>query len=318
MMSSIHEPTPEFARYLEWQVTTALRRQDRFARPARTGYRRYVGAVAVIVASMMAGAAGLAASNRIQENQQKQLLVVQEQSEVQLAQMQVAIAQKSAKDAKDRAAIGVISSDDAAAAERALQMAAANLQRARLNLEEVERSGQPVQDDITSPVVGGQDFVAARLNLDQQAAALAAEGAQKHLRDARDRTDVGLGTQVELLDAQADAVRAAGQMETVRQKIALRRQFLAGTITAKEATQQRLLLAARTQLRTAQIDMQVASKRYAWVQAQHQIGAATEVDVLKAQLDMLTRKNDLDVLRAHIAALEHGGALAPDEPGGGG
>lgn len=318
-MPSIHQPTPEFERYLEWQVTSALRRQDRFARPARAGHRRYLGAVAVVVASMLAGAAGVTASNRIQENQQKQLLVVQQQSDLRLAQMQVAIAEQAAKDAKHRADIGVVSRGEAAAAERALETAAMNLQRVRLNLEEVERSGQPVQDDITSPVVGGRDFVAARLDLDQKAAALAAEAAQQRLRKAKNRSDVGLGTQVEVLDAQADVVRAAGEMETVHQKIALRQQFLAGKITAKEATRQRLLLAARTELRTAQIAMEVASKRYAWVQAQHGIGAATKVEVLKAQLEMLSRKNDLDVLRARIATLQKGGGTpAPDDHGAGG
>jgi hypothetical protein len=315
MMPSIDTPTPEFERYLEWQVMTALRRQDRFARPARARHRRYIGAAAIVLASMLAGAAGLAASNRLQENQQKQLLVVQEQSEVRLAQMQVAIAEKTAKDATAQAAAGLVGRQEAAAAQRTLETAAMNLQRARLNLEEVARSGQPVQDDITSPVVGGQDFVTARLDLDQRAAALDADAAKTHLSDVKSRHEVGLATQVELLDAQADVVRAAGRMETVHQKLALRRQFLAGTLTAQDATRQRLLLAARTQLRTAQIDLDVASQRYAWVQAQYKIGVASEVEMLKAQLDMLTRKNDLDVLRAHIATL--GGTAAPGDPGGG-
>ena len=40
MIDNIHEPTPEFERFLEWQVMTALRRQHRFSGPDRTGYRQ--------------------------------------------------------------------------------------------------------------------------------------------------------------------------------------------------------------------------------------------------------------------------------------
>ena len=37
-MTNPHEPTPEFARFLEWQVTTAVRRQTRFAEPPRPAH----------------------------------------------------------------------------------------------------------------------------------------------------------------------------------------------------------------------------------------------------------------------------------------
>ncbi len=315
MMASIHEPTPEFERYLEWQVTTALRRQDRFARPARTGYGKYLGAAAVVLVSMMIGAAGVAAAGRLQENQQKQLLVQQQHSELQLAQMRVAIAEKAAKDAKDRAAAGITDKNEAAAAERELQKAVLAMQRVQLNMEEVQQSGQPVQDEVTSPLVDGTDFVAQRLHLEQQGAAMEAAAAQEHLRDVKQRNEVGLATDLDLLDAQTDVVRAVGEMQTIQQKESLRQQFVAGRLTAKQANDQRMLIAAHNQLQAAESALQAAQKRYTLVEKQYKVGVVTEVDFLKAQLDMLSKKQDVDTLRARIASLEKGGGGAETDAG---
>jgi outer membrane protein TolC len=304
MTTNIHEPTPEFTRFLEWQVTSAVRRRQRFAEPARSGFVTYLGAAAVIAVSMLIGAGGVAAAGRIQVNQQKQLLLAQQQGDVQLAEMQIAVLQKTVDDAKRRAAVGVTGQETVTAAEEDLQTASLKLARVRLNVEEVAQSGQPVQDDVTSPLVAGRDFVTARLQLDQRSAQVVAEAADKRLKAARLRHEVGLLGDIELLQAQADLGRAAGEALTVQEKIALRARFLAGGMTPAEATRQRHLIAARNPLSVVQSEVNVAAKRYALLQTQVKVGAAAEVDVLKAQLDLLTKQQDLAQLQARIRALQ--------------
>jgi hypothetical protein len=314
-MDGRHEPTPEFERYLEWQVMTALRRQERFARPARTGYRQYLPTVAIVVASVLLGGAAVFASGRIQDNLQKQVLLEQQQGELRLAQMQLEIAQKTADEAKQRSARGLTGRAATEEADRDLQIAALRLQRIELNVDEVGRSGRPVQDDVTSPLVGGQDFVADRLNLDLRGAVITADAADRRRNEVRRRHEVGLATEVELLEAEADLARAASDVQSVQGRISLRQQFLGGLITVEEATRQRLLLAARSQLRLAQLALEVASKQYARLQAYAKVGTAAQVDVLKAELEMLVKRQDLTVLQSRIRMLEEG-RIPADASGG--
>src|SRR5262245_12090338 len=132
MMTSRHDLAPEFARYLEWQVTTALRRQDRFARPSAPGFGSHIRTVTVVFVSVLLGAGVVMASGRLQDNQQKQLLAAQQQVEMQLAELQVSVAQKNLEQTKQRVDAGVAPSDDSPAAERALRTAMLQLQRVKL------------------------------------------------------------------------------------------------------------------------------------------------------------------------------------------
>lgn len=307
MTIDVHEPTPEFTRYLEWQVTSALRRHDRFAEPVRAGYARYMAAAAVIVISILIGAGGVAAAGKIQDNQQKQRLVAQQQLEVNLAQMQLELARKALDDAKRRVDTGVAAPADGVAAERDLRAAQLNLERARLNVDEVSQSSRPVQDEVTSPLVNGRDFVAERLRLEATEAALAAELRQRQAQQAKTRHDVGLATELELLESQAALGRAADEMRAIQERMALRAKFLAGDISVENAIRQRQLLAARAELRAAESALAIAMKRLALVKDRTAVGLAGEMDLLKAQLEMLSRQQDVEALKARIQALERGG-----------
>jgi outer membrane protein TolC len=218
--------------------------------------------------------------------------------------MQAALAEKAAQNIKRRADVGTAGPEEVAAAQRELDEMALKVKRVQLNLEEVQRSGRAVQDDVTSPLVGGRDFVLERLTLEQKSAAAGVSAGDRRLREAQKRYDVGLTTPIELLDAQAALLRATGEMKSVGEKIALRQEFLAGRITAQEATRKRLLIAARAEMESAVSDLDVLSKRYALLQKQQNVGVTSDVDVLRAQLEMLSRKQDVERLRARIAALE--------------
>jgi len=303
-MTTNHEPTPEFARFLEWQVTSALRRQDRFAQPAPSGSRRYLPLAAAAVLSLFVGAALGAAPHRIQDNRQRTQLLQLQQADLQVAEMQRSLAEQALQNVKRRADVGVAGQDEVEAAQRELQDATLKVRRVQVNVDEVQRSGRAVQDDLTSPLVGGHDFVVDRLTLEQQSAAMAAASAERRARAVRKRQEAGVATDLELLDAQAGVVRAYGDVKSAGDKIALRQQFLAGKLTAAAVTRERLLLAARTELAAASSDLAVMEKRYTLLQTQVKVGMANEVDMLKAQVEMLTRQQDVKRLQARIASLE--------------
>lgn len=304
MTTKMHEPTPEFARYLEWQVVTEVRRQSRFAEPAKPAYGKYLGVAAMMIVSMLIGAGGVTAAGRMQVNQQKQRLLDQQQGEVQLAEMQLALAQKAADSAKRRVSLGISDSAESATSERDLRIASLSMERAKLNLQEVGLSAQPVQDDLTSPLVGGRDFVAERLRLDQQAAAISADVAQQKVNRSKRLVDVGVADNLELLQVQAELARVTSELQIAQDKIALRQRFQSGSITAAEVTRQRQLLSARSELAAAESALSVATKRYERVQSLVQKGLATEVEMLKAQLEMLSKRQDVVALQTRIQQLQ--------------
>jgi outer membrane protein TolC len=181
------------------------------------------------------------------------------------------------------------------------------LQRIRLNVEEVEASGQPVQDDVTSPRIGGRDFVSERLELDRRAAALEAEAASTLLRDVRRRQDVGLAGEVDVLQVEAEAARAVNVLQAVQETLALRGRFLEGGLTVEEATRQRMLLLARSELRSAEQALVVETTRHDRLESQFELGLVREVDLLEARLAMLSTRQDVTTLRNRIQMLESGG-----------
>jgi len=306
MMTSMHEPTPEFERFLEWQVTSALRRQDRFARPSAIESNTYLRAVPIVLISILLGAGVVMASGRLKQNQLTRVLTVQQQGELQLAQMQVEVAQKQLAETKRRADVGVAPLDDLSEAERTLQAAQLQLQRVKLTIEEVQLSGRPAQDDVTAPLVNARDFVLERLQLDEQMLAASADEAEKHLQTMQKRFDAGLTPNVELLEAQAAVIRHMSDLRTIEGKTELRRKFIAGTVSAADATKQRLLISAQNELRSAEAALELAQRRLQEIGKQKQVGMASEVDAVKAQLEVLSRQQDIERLRERIAAIQKG------------
>jgi len=314
MTNQEHEPAPEFAQHLEWQVATAVRRQERFAEPVRStsAYAKYFAAAAVIVAAMMIGAGGVAAAGRIQDNQQKQLLLTEQNMQIQLARLQLKLAEQALENAKQRVNVGSAPLSIIASAERDVRIAEIRLARAGLDAGEVEVSVRPVRDEITSPLVKGRDFVMERLQLDLKAAVTSLDAAEHAKQDAQRRFEVGVSTSVELGEADLALARARAEVTSLQDQIGLRTRFLAGGLTAPQAMQQKTLLAARAELKLVESALELAVKRAELIKKRAAVGTADERDSLAAQLEVLSKRADIEALQAKIRNLERGGS---DEPG---
>jgi len=300
MTTPIHEPTPEFARFLEWQVTTAVRRQTRFTEAPRPAYLKRLGIAALVAVSMLIGAGGVTAAARIQANEQTKVLLAQQAGEVLVAQLQVDTAKAALDLVKRQTDVGTATPEDLATAEHVLMRARAELKRASLGSEEIGASGKPVQDDLAAPLVGRRDFVLERLLIDQELSAAAVRAAADKLKSVKRRFDVGLSGEVEVAEAQAGVTRAMADARETSALVDLRKQFIAGNLKAADLRNRRLISAANAQLSIAESELDVATKRYALVQKRAAVGTATEVELLKAKLDMLSKQNDVAQLKARI------------------
>lgn len=316
MTTDMHEPTPEFAQHLEWQVATAVRRQERFAEPVRATpvYPKYLAAAATIVVAMMIGAGGVAAAGRIQDNQQKQLLLTEQNTQIQLAQLQLSLAQKAFDDAKKRADVGTAAPGIVASAERDVRIAQIRLDRAKLDSVEVELSSRPVRDEVTAPLVKNRDFVMERLELELKASAIALASAEAINKNTHARYNVGLIGTVEVAEADIAMARAQSDVSALQDQIALRSRFLAGGLTAPQAVQQKALLMARAELKLAESGLDLAIKRTELLKQKAAIGTVDERDALAAQLDVLTRRADVAALQARVRQLERGGSEDTSDP----
>jgi outer membrane protein TolC len=295
-----HEPTPEFARFLEWQVTTAVRRQTRFAEPARPAYLKHLGIAALVVVSILIGAGGVTAASRIQTNEQTKFLLAQQAAEMRIAQLQADAAKAALDQVKRLSDVGASTAEDFAAAEHVLARATTELKRASLNAEEIRASGKPVQDDLAAPLVGRRDFVSERLQLDQQLSAVAVRASADKLKTVKKRFDVGLSGEVEVAEAQAVLTRAMAEEQETSSLADLRRQFIAGSLKAADVRNRRHVIAMTSQLTVAESELDLATKRYALMQKRAAVGTATEVELLKARIEMLSKQNDVAQLKARI------------------
>jgi hypothetical protein len=306
MTTPMHEPTPEFAQYLEWQVAAAVRRQERFAEPIRTtsAYAKYLAAAAMIVVAMMVGAGGVAAAGRIQDNQQKQLLLAEQNMHMQMAGLQLQLAQTALDDAKRRVSVGAAEPNLVASAERDVRLAQIRLDRASLETAEVQLSVRPVRDEITSPLVKGRDFVTERLQLDLKSSGISLSAAEALRKNAQTRFAVGLIGDVELAEADVTLLRAQSEVQLIQDQLALRSRFIAGGLTPLQTMRQQALLAARSELKLAESSLALAMKRADLVKKRAAVGTADERDSLAAQLDVLSKRADIEALRARIRNLE--------------
>ncbi|HEX4568754.1 MAG TPA: hypothetical protein VH138_19115 [Vicinamibacterales bacterium] len=131
------------------------------------------------------------------------------------------------------------------------------------------------------------------------------------METVKKRFDVGLAAQVDLLEAQTALTRQLNDLNAIKEKMALRQRFISGDVSAEAATRQRLIIAAQYELRYAEAALDLAAQRASQIDKQKQFGVASDMDVLKARLEMLSRQQDIARLRERLAALQKGGPI-PD------
>jgi hypothetical protein len=305
-MTSIHEPTPEFERFLRWQVTTAARRAERFMRPAvPIRSRQYLRLAALVAASMLIGAFGMTATARLQENQHKQELLLQQQVDLRLAELKGQAARQALEDTQRRFAAGTAGRDVLDGAVMDERLALFDYERAKLKYAEVLSSGQPPREDIASPAVGGRDFVGERLQLDRQSALVRLQAAQQAYDAVTHRYAVGLAGEVALFQAQCDVENARSAAQSLDEQLGLRQRILSGAITAEQGSRERQLVMANHELRVAQSRLRLATRRLDLVR-QSATGIAGKTDLIRAQLDQLEAQQEIATLQARIAELKRG------------
>lgn len=233
-MDDLHDPSPEFLRFLEWQTRSELRRRARFGpHPARRPRGlRLVRTAALVAFSLCSGAGALYALERIQGSRELEVLVEGNRLRGEFTERRVEAARERLAALEQRhregfVALGEVRSAEAQLAE--LELAGRHL---ALDHEELLAAGRRPDRRPSAPPVGGRDFVREHLVLDRDLAQLRVERRQEDTQAATLRHEAGATSWSDPARARLGELLARAELERLDRQLALRAEFRAGLLDA--------------------------------------------------------------------------------------
>lgn len=301
-----HEPDPKFVDNLEWQLGNELRRQRGHHAPSRPVFR-VVKIAALVMVSVVLGAAGMDVSQQLQETWRRELLEARLAVQVEFAAQRLQMQRETAALMQDRYEQGLLGERDLAQLQLQIASAEADVMVTRLDLEEVRSSGREPLGELSSPLVDERDFVSERVRARMDVARRRFQVTR--LEAARTQEQVALGVTDEREGRQRLlAMREAElQVQALEQRLELRRQYLASEITAVEAelklleveAQHRVGLRSR-QLQSARMDLGTLqdAERAGALEATFVSQMRTRIAEIEGQLSLAQR--ELQIVRREL------------------
>jgi outer membrane protein TolC len=269
----MHRPTAEFRDYLEGEVIREYRR--------RRTVRR-LRAAAVIIASVGIGMSATLASAQVRQNVQKDSLLEAAQADATLAQVRLDLARAAM--AEESKAVKAGARGSSGETELAVRIAETELARIALNMEEIRASALPPRDDLNAPLVGGKDFVRQRLELQTNVANLRLKAAEAAQWLVARRVAVGADPDLELTVADGALRKAQADLSVEVKRLEARKSFVEKGTPIDSLTRIIDRADAQRAMIFAMQDQRLARERFTLLEKQQKVGAATELDVLRANV----------------------------------
>ncbi|HTG98713.1 MAG TPA: hypothetical protein VL882_00520 [Vicinamibacterales bacterium] len=298
-LNESHEPTPEFLAHLEWQIQTALRREDRLTSPVSASRRRFGAALLIIAALATGGIAGIA-SERVQDARQRSQLVEAARSEVTLLNVRLELVRATYEDMRRKFEVGTADREALLSVEREVRALEASLARARLDIQEIEMTSSVPRNDLDAPLVGKRDFVRERLALDMAAAQSGLTTAEQAVAQAQQRIEVGAAPAAARLQPEGELAQARLRMQVLRAKLELRQRFLKGEIKADALASEMRRVELTLQRTRSQRELEIARQRVDEVRRLFEVGQGTELDVKRAEVELLERQLEIKGIQREL------------------
>ena len=298
-LNESHEPTPEFLAHLEWQIQTALRREDRLTSPVSASRRRFGAALLIIAALATGGIAGIA-SERVQDARQRSQLVEAARSEVTLLNVRLELVRATYEDMRRKFEVGTADREALLSVEREVRALEASLARARLDIQEIEMTSSVPRNDLDAPLVGKRDFVRERLALDMAAAQSGLTTAEQAVAQAQQRIEVGAAPAAARLQPEGELAQARLRMQVLRAKLELRQRLLKGEIKADALASEMRRVELTLQRTRSQRELEIARQRVDEVRRLFEVGQGTELDVKRAEVELLERQLEIKGIQREL------------------
>lgn len=303
-----HEPTPEFRARLERRLIDTLR-EPSIAGRAPTPVRQRLRIAATITVALACGALGAVATAQVQDGRTRDQLLLAARAEAQLATMRLELARTHFDDVRRRFAVGAVGRETLTAAETEFHAMEAAVNRARLDIEEIQATSAPPRDDLAAPLVRGRDFVRERLLTDLAAAQHRLRAIRQSASDAEERHRLGIISRMPLLEAQAELARASSGIELIAAAVQLRQQFLARDLPADEVARRHRRTELMLLLQRTSTLHGLARERLDILRRQSALGQEEQAEVLRAELRVLEAAMEIERLQQQLQQLERTGGM---------
>ena len=297
-----HDVRPEFRAHLEWQIQSAMRRETRFGEPVKTGHPK-LRAAAMLVLAMAVGGIAVGASAELQDARERQAVLDGTQSELKLVRLRVELARADFEQTRQRFELGTVGRETLQAAERELRAQESALARLQLDIEETQLSSSSPRNELQAPLVSGRDFVRERLMLEVREAQRQLAAAEQAMQQARQRVEVGMAPQANVVTAELEVAEARALLKQLQGTIELRERAVRGGLKTEEiaALQRRMELTLhRDRLRR---EIELARTRIDDVQRQFAVGMASQLDLKRAEVELLERETELQRVQRELERL---------------
>lgn len=308
-MSEHHQPEPEFVSHLEWQVRTALKRENRFAEPVIPHRGGTMKAAALIMVSALMGAGGVVANGEIQDAKAQEILVAKVTSEMELAALELEAIRERVDEVARQYQAGVIEEEELMVATQALGEAEARLATLQLDLEEIRISGKEPQNQVSAPRVGRRDFVTERLVLRESVAERGWELAGVRFARIQDLREAGIVGEEEMFQGILALREAESHVESIRAAMELRQRFLEEGLPSEAAEQEFELLEAQRKINLTREAMDEAMIRYQRLEERFRAGLIHESELKRARIQLVEMEIELNRLRRTLEILRRIGRL---------
>jgi outer membrane protein TolC len=289
-----HQPTAEFRDYLEGEIVREFRRDRSFAR---------LRVVAILLATLAAGTTAGLASAQIRQGAQRDSLLETVQSDLALAALRLELARARLAEVQGQFKVGALGPASLTAAESELRQMEAQSARVKLNIDEIRASALPPRDDLNAPLVGSRDFVTDRMNLDLFTAQQRMTAAEQALAQAEDRWRVGSVPEMTVQDARLELTKARAALGTLAERRKLRKEFVEQGTDVEQLNRRFQQAQARFDAMVVQEAVKVMLERVKLLRERRAVGEASELDVLRAEIELKEREAELLLLARQLRGL---------------
>lgn len=228
------EPDSRFVERLEWQLASEYRRRDRMRASGRIAVPRWAVTVAVMTGILLTGVAATKAADYFKDSWRKKIEMARVETDVELKKVHLDSLLELAARTEELFANGLVHEEESLATKIGAEVAALDLERSQLSLEEVRATGLPPRDELHAPLADGRDFVSERLTIEVRSLRPELEILAKHWERSKRLAAQALvpADEPDRIETEIEARKA--MIDGILKRLDLRRRFVAGEITARE------------------------------------------------------------------------------------
>jgi hypothetical protein len=303
----MHRPADTFRDYLEEEVIHEYRRRRTFRR---------LRAAAVVIVSVGIGASATLASAQVRQSSAKDSLLSAAQADAMLADLRLNLARAQLAEEQKQVKAGARQAGDLPS-EGMVRELEAGMAKLSLDIAEIQATSRSPRDELNAPLVNGRDFVKERLQIQLMVAQQRLKAAEQKFDDAARRVRVGAGSELESADYESSVHRRYGELAVLAEQLNARKEFLEKGTDIRQLTLRIERTEVQQAIQSAQLDLRNARARFDLVQQRQKAGAASDLDLLEAQVNVKTQELELQKLMKRLEYLRSSRDTEGNELAGG-